>query len=262
MPRPAAGNTALRILRRFSSAFADRSTVAPSSRVFPAPMLDPNFLVNNLEAAARGAPDLEATRPPVSPTSTHARRRAPGSIAEGGLASGSGRGREDRPHARRRGRLPSQSRDEGPRPHQQFEDQLEEVKSALDRFLLSESRTSRRQRADGQGRRGNVEVRGWASRAPSTSSRRPHWELGERARHPRLRAGREDHRRAVHASLGRGAALERALISFMLDLHTREHGYTEMLPPFIVNSPIADRTGQLPKFEQDLFRLAGLRPTT
>lgn len=56
---------------------------------------------------------------------------------------------------------------------------------------------------------------------------------------------------------GAGAKLERALINFMLDLHTEQHGYTEMLPPFIVNRASLVGTGQLPKFEQDLFRLQG-----
>ncbi|NJD62575.1 MAG: serine--tRNA ligase [Deltaproteobacteria bacterium] len=58
-------------------------------------------------------------------------------------------------------------------------------------------------------------------------------------------------------SKGAGALLERALINFMLDVHTREHGYTEMLPPFLANSAAFFGTGQLPKFEEDLFRVAG-----
>ena len=59
--------------------------------------------------------------------------------------------------------------------------------------------------------------------------------------------------------LSRGAAaqLERALINFMLDTHTREHGYTEVLPPFMVNSDSMQGTGQLPKFAEDLFKLEG-----
>jgi seryl-tRNA synthetase len=58
-------------------------------------------------------------------------------------------------------------------------------------------------------------------------------------------------------SKGAGALLERALINFMLDVHTREHGYTEVLPPFLANSASFFGTGQLPKFEEDLFRVAG-----
>jgi seryl-tRNA synthetase len=56
---------------------------------------------------------------------------------------------------------------------------------------------------------------------------------------------------------GAGARLERALINFMLDLHTREHGYTEFVPPFLVNADALRGTGNLPKFEQDLFKIAG-----
>ena len=57
---------------------------------------------------------------------------------------------------------------------------------------------------------------------------------------------------------GLGARLERALINFMLDLHTQEHGYTEVLPPFLVNKDSATGTGQLPKFGEDMFKLEGL----
>ena len=81
----------------------------------------------------------------------------------------------------------------------------------------------------------------------------PHWEIGERL-------GILDFERAAKVSgsrfvvhIGAGARLERALASFMLDLHTREHGYTEVLPPFLVNSQSLFGTGQLPKFAEDLF---------
>ena len=57
--------------------------------------------------------------------------------------------------------------------------------------------------------------------------------------------------------MGLGARLERALINFMLDVHTKEHGYTEVLPPFMANKDSFYGTGQLPKFEQDLFKLEG-----
>ena len=57
--------------------------------------------------------------------------------------------------------------------------------------------------------------------------------------------------------LGAGARLERALINFMLELHTREHGYLEVEPPFLVNADALRGTGHLPKFEQDLFKIAG-----
>ena len=83
---------------------------------------------------------------------------------------------------------------------------------------------------------------------------KPHWEVGEAL-------GILDLERAAKLSgarfavyMGAGARLERALISFMLDLHTRKHGYTEVLPPFMVNSRSLFGTGQLPKFADDLFR--------
>ncbi|GAB6904817.1 seryl-tRNA synthetase, also charges selenocysteinyl-tRNA with serine [Desulfosarcina cetonica] len=86
----------------------------------------------------------------------------------------------------------------------------------------------------------------------------PHWTLGENL-------GILDFARAAKIAgarfplyLGRGARLERALINFMLDLHTGEHGYTEVLPPFIVNRKTMTGTGQLPKFAEDLFKLEGL----
>jgi seryl-tRNA synthetase len=86
---------------------------------------------------------------------------------------------------------------------------------------------------------------------------KPHWELG-----PAL--GILDFERATRMSgarfsvlFGAGARLARALINFMLDLHTREHGYQEVEPPFLVNANALRGTGNLPKFEQDLFKIAG-----
>ncbi len=87
------------------------------------------------------------------------------------------------------------------------------------------------------------------------SRRRPHWDLG-------VELGILDFERAAKITgarfavlWGAGALLERALIQFMLDLHTREHGYVEVLPPFLVNAEALFGTGQLPKFEADLFRV-------
>ena len=89
------------------------------------------------------------------------------------------------------------------------------------------------------------------------SLRKAHWDLG-----PEL--GILDFDRAAKITgarfavyMGLGAKLERALINFMLDVHTKEHGYTEVLPPFMANKDSFYGTGQLPKFEQDLFKLEG-----
>ena len=101
----------------------------------------------------------------------------------------------------------------------------------------------------------NVEVRRWGKPPEFAFAPKPHWELGERL-------GILDLERAAKLSGARfavywdlGARLERALANFMLDLHTREHGYTEVLPPYLVNSESMYGTGQLPKFAQDSFRV-------
>jgi len=101
----------------------------------------------------------------------------------------------------------------------------------------------------------NVEIRRWGNPPKFDFTPKPHWDLG-----PEL--GILDLERAVKLTGARfavywdlGAKLERALANFMLDLHTREHGYTEVLPPYLVNSDSLYGTGQLPKFAADQFRV-------
>ncbi len=100
----------------------------------------------------------------------------------------------------------------------------------------------------------NPVLRTWGEKPRFSFAPKPHWEVGERL-------GILDFERAAKLSgarfavlWGLGARLERALIAFMLDLHTREHGYTEVYPPFLVRAEALRGTGQLPKFEQDLFK--------
>ncbi|HTZ89803.1 MAG TPA: serine--tRNA ligase [Alloacidobacterium sp.] len=102
----------------------------------------------------------------------------------------------------------------------------------------------------------NVEIKLWGAQPEFSFQPKPHWNLGEAL-------GILDLERAAKISgarfavyWGAGARLERALINFMLDVHTREHGYTEVLPPFMVNKNSLFGTGQLPKFAADLFRCA------
>src|ERR1700757_3983420 len=101
----------------------------------------------------------------------------------------------------------------------------------------------------------NVEVRRWGAPPKFDFAPKPHWDLGSDL-------GILDLERAVKLTGARfavywdlGAKLERALANFMLDLHTREHGYTEVLPPYLVNSDSMYGTGQLPKFAADSFRV-------
>lgn len=101
----------------------------------------------------------------------------------------------------------------------------------------------------------NLEVRRWGQPPALTAAPKSHWDLGEAL-------GILDFDRAAKIAgarfavmTGAGARLERALINFMLDVHTSEHGYREVLPPVMVNRAAMTGTGQLPKFEEDLFRL-------
>jgi seryl-tRNA synthetase len=109
----------------------------------------------------------------------------------------------------------------------------------------------------GKGAGDNVQVHAWGDAPKFDFTPKAHWDLG-----PDL--GILDFERAAKVTGARfvvyfdlGARLERALINFMLDVHTREHGYMEVLPPFVVNSASLYGTGQLPKFAEDLFKLEG-----
>lgn len=106
---------------------------------------------------------------------------------------------------------------------------------------------------EGADEHGNLLIKTWGERASFDFEPKPHWEIAEAL-------GIVDFERAAKISgarmvvhFGQGARLERALAAFMLDLHTREHGYMEVLPPFMVNSRTLFGTGQLPKFAEDLF---------
>jgi len=103
----------------------------------------------------------------------------------------------------------------------------------------------------------NTVIKTYGTPPQFTFTPRPHWDIGEQG-------GLLDFARAARITgarfplyFGLGARLERALINFMLDLHTSDHGYAEVLPPFIVNRDSLVHTGQLPKFESDLFKLDG-----
>ncbi len=105
----------------------------------------------------------------------------------------------------------------------------------------------------------NQVVKLWGDKPSFDFEPLPHWDVGERL-------GILDFARAAKVTgarfcvyFGAGARLERALINFMLDMHTKRHGYKEVLPPFIVNDDSLRGTGQLPKFAEDLFKLEGIR---
>ncbi|MBW2038498.1 MAG: serine--tRNA ligase [Deltaproteobacteria bacterium] len=103
----------------------------------------------------------------------------------------------------------------------------------------------------------NVEVRRWGEPSTFSFEPKPHWDIGEALDILDFKGGAKlaGARFTLYKDLG--ARLERALINFMLDLHISEHNYREVLPPFMVNRDVMTGTGQLPKFEEDLFKIEG-----
>ncbi|MCC7201298.1 MAG: serine--tRNA ligase [Nitrospirae bacterium] len=107
----------------------------------------------------------------------------------------------------------------------------------------------------GENEHGNIEIRNWGEIPEFSFEPKPHWEIGEDL--DIIDFQRATNIAGARFSLmkGSGALLERSLINFMLDLHTREHGYKEVVPPFMVNRKTMTGTGQLPKFEEELFKI-------
>jgi seryl-tRNA synthetase len=138
-------------------------------------------------------------------------------------------------------------REEGP---------LADIERKFEGFMLRIPNLPHETVPEGSGAQGNREVRRWGEPEEFDFEAKNHWEIGEEL-------GIIDFARAAKIAgarfaviCGAGALLERALINFMLDFHTRERGYKEIFPPFLVNRDAMTGTGQLPKFEEDLFRTA------
>ncbi len=136
-----------------------------------------------------------------------------------------------------------------------MEGELKELEQKQNDILLELPNAPHETTPEGRSAEDNALVRVWGEKPVFDFEPRAHDELGESL-------GILDMKRAVKIAgarfalyRGAGAHLERALINFMLDLHTNEHGYTEWLPPFMVNPEAMTGTGQLPKFEEDLFRV-------
>jgi seryl-tRNA synthetase len=138
-----------------------------------------------------------------------------------------------------------------------LDDALTRVEEQFSEFLLTLPNIPHESVPIGYSSENNPVVRTWGEKPDFTFTPRPHWEIGEELDILDFeRATRMTGARFV-VYKGLGARLERALINFMLDLHTGTHGYTEILPPFMVNSQSLTGTGQLPKFKDELFKLEG-----
>jgi seryl-tRNA synthetase len=136
----------------------------------------------------------------------------------------------------------------------QSETQLAGVERELDEILLGIPNIVLPAVPNG-GEESNKVVRSWGDPRPAAGVL-PHWEIGEKLGILDLAAGAKLAGSGFIVLRGAGAKLARALMSFMLDLHTREHGYEETWVPFVVNRRTMTGTGQLPKFEEDLYRLS------
>ena len=139
----------------------------------------------------------------------------------------------------------------------ELEGELAEIEERRDARLLVLPNLPHESVPVGKSSADNAEVKRWGTPPAMAFEPKAHWDLG-----PAL--GILDFERATRMSgarfsvlLGAGARLSRALINFMLDVHTREHGYKEVEPPFLVNRAALTGTGNLPKFEEDLFRIGG-----
>ncbi|HFQ89289.1 MAG TPA: serine--tRNA ligase [Desulfobulbus sp.] len=139
----------------------------------------------------------------------------------------------------------------------ELDSELARVQEELDEIVLSIPNLCHDTVPAGRDDADNVEIRRWGRIPEFSFQPLPHWEIGEKL-------GILDFETAARLAGARfsllkgfGSRLERALINFFLDLHTQRHGYTEVLPPFMVNSATMTGTGQLPKFKEDLFRIEG-----
>ena len=139
-----------------------------------------------------------------------------------------------------------------------IDNNLREIEEGLQSYMLTIPNIPHQTTPVGVSEADNVEIRKWGEIPAFPFSPKPHWEIGESLDILDFERGARITGARFTLYKGAGARLERALINFMLDLHTGRHNYVEMLPPFMVNRESMTCTGQLPKFEDDLFRLEGV----
>ncbi len=137
----------------------------------------------------------------------------------------------------------------------ELDNELSSIEQSLQEIVMAIPNLCHASVPVGQDDSNNIEIKKWGEKPTFSFTPKPHWELGEQQ-------DIIDFERAAKISGSRfallkgfGSKLERALTNFMLDLHTQRHGYTEVLPPFLVNTPSMTATGQLPKFKEDLFKI-------
>ncbi|HOX94901.1 MAG TPA: serine--tRNA ligase, partial [Syntrophales bacterium] len=140
----------------------------------------------------------------------------------------------------------------------QLEGDLEKTEEDLRNFMMVIPNIQHESVAYGTGPEDNPVVRHWGEKPKFDFEPKAHWDIGEALNILDFARGAKIAGARFTVYRGAGALLERALINFMLDLHTTEHRYTELLTPFMVNKDSMTGTGQLPKFEEDLFKIQGM----
>ena len=136
----------------------------------------------------------------------------------------------------------------------EFNNQTQSLKAEIDKTLMEIPNIPHETTPIGSSESDNPEVKRWGKQPNFDFKPKPHWELAEALDIVDFKRGSKIAGNNFLLYKGIGAKLERALINFMLDLHTNQHGYTEISPPFVANRPTMTGTGQLPKFESDMYR--------
>jgi seryl-tRNA synthetase len=160
--------------------------------------------------------------------------------------------------AKRRGEAPASLMEEMRRLGEEVKEleiQLDASEAEMEQLLLRIPNVPHESVPVGTSEEDNSVVRVWGEPKVFDFSPKPHWELGEALKILDFERGVKLAESRFTLMRGMGARLERALINFMLDLHVQRHGYTEFVPPFMVNSSTMQGTGQLPKFAEDLYKI-------
>ena len=140
----------------------------------------------------------------------------------------------------------------------EYDEILRVTEEELNAFVMIVPNIQHESVPKGNGSEDNTVVRTWGEKPVFSFEPKQHFDLGENLNILDFARGAKITGARFTVSRGAGAAMERALVSFMLDLHTEKHGYTEVLTPFMVNAESMTGTGQLPKFKEDLFKIEGM----
>ena len=224
-------------------------------------MLDPAFLRDNLETVRVGLEnrglDLKADLEELAALESRRRRLLP---EVEGLKREQNTSGDEVARARRQGLDASKVQDASRQRAQQIKQlsvELDVLEQRRNRGLLAIPNLPHASVPVGKSAADNAEVRRHGTAREFSFTPQAHWDLGPALGIIDFERGTKIAGARFTVLVGAGARLARALINFMLDLHTRQHGYTEVEPPFMVNSASLTGTGNLPKFEADLFKIAG-----